>query len=100
MQSQRYRADRAHIAGNDFACPAVTAGHAFAEQTILVNQRHAESVDLELGDIVHIFRACKLPHAPLPFAQLVFRIRILQTHHRYGKCVRRKFLRGLATDAL
>ena len=100
MQAQRYRPDRPHISGNDFAGSAVSAGDTFAQHAVFVNERDTEPVDLELRLVIDRLGSRKLCHPAMPIAQLLLRIGVLQTQHWALEPMRRKCLGRFATDAL
>ena len=51
LEAERNGPDRAHVAGDVLAPDAVAARHAADEHAVLVGERDAEAVDLQLGDV-------------------------------------------------
>ena len=85
--AQRDRADRADVRRDVLAADAVAARHAAHEPAVLVGERDAEAVDLQLGDVGD--RAAARPcvreapaHALVERAQLLLAVGVVEAEHR------------------
>ena len=102
LQAQRNGADRPDVGRDLFAAHAVAARGAAHEAAVLVGERDAEPVDLELGDVVDggVAQARPLAHALVERAQLVVVVGVVEAEHRPDVLDGRKAVGGRAGDAL
>ena len=101
LELQRDGADRPHVRGDVLAARAVAAGGAAHQPSVLVGERDAEAVDLELGDVGH--RPCGVeaaPHALVERAQLLFVVGVVERQHRQQVLDGREPFGRAAADAL
>ena len=96
------RADRPDVGGHVLAARAVAARRAAHEHAVLVGQRDAQAVDLQLGDVGdrRVAQAGALPHALVEGAQLLLVVGVVEAEHRRQMLDRREALGGPAGDAL
>ncbi len=117
-KTQRNAADGAEILGNILAVSAVAASRADFEQTVLVNQLHRETIELDLGDVFDIAFGLEHPlDAAVEIAHLLRAHRVGEREHHpavlhdrelFGRCgadalggrIRRNQLRMFAFDLL
>ena len=94
--------DRADVDGDILADDAVAACGAAYQSAVLILQRDAQAVDLQLGDIGH--RSLKIVQtaakAVVERAQLVVVVRVVQAEHRLGMPHRGKAFGRASADAL
>src|SRR5215471_5938728 len=100
IQAEGNRMNGAHISGDDFSSAAVSSSNGFVEQSVFIDERNAQAVDLELGDVIDGVGFRQLRHTARPVCKFLFGIRILEAEHRPRKRVRRKFFRRFTADAL
>ena len=89
LDPQRDRADRAQVLGDVLADPAVAAGGAAGEHTVLVGERDRQPVDLRLGRVAELRGADVEPlqvvaDPRLPGPQLLLVAGVGEREHRLG----------------
>ncbi len=101
-QRQRNRANRADIGGHVLAARAVAAGGAAAQRSVLVSERDAQAVDLELGHvrdgILATFGA--LSDALVERAQFLVVVGVVEAEHRHEVLDRVEAFDGTSGNAL
>ena len=102
LQAERDGADRPDTGGHLFPTLAVAPRGPTDEQAVLVGQRDAEPVDLELGDVVDrgVGGPQALPDPLVERAQLVDVVCVVEAEHRRPVGDGRKALDRLPADAL
>ncbi len=83
-QRQRNRADRPHVGGHVLAVAAVAARRAAHEAAVLVGERDAQPVDLELRDVRDrlVAGTRALPHPLVERAELLDVVGVVEAEHR------------------
>ena len=83
---ERDRADGAHVVRHDFPGDAVAASGRPRQASLLVGERDAEAVDLQLGDVLDGVGAERVAqtalHAIVERPQVLFRVRVVEAEHR------------------
>ncbi len=75
---QRHRAHGAHIGGHVLAHRAVTTGNAAFQASLRVRQRQGHAVQFQLADVLNLVGPSQLAHAPVPVAQLLLVVCVVQ----------------------
>ena len=101
-QGERDRLDRPHVRRHVLAAHAVAARGAAHEGTVLVGERDAEAVNLQLGHIRHrrVAEPGPLPHALIERAELLLVVRVVEAQHRHEVLGRGEAFDRPAGDAL
>ncbi len=81
IHAQRDRADRLYVRSHILAGSPIASRHASRQAAIFVLQRNAESIELMLRDVLDLFAAASLAHAPVEIAQLIVGECIVQAQH-------------------
>ena len=97
---ERHTAHGAHVEGHVFAHRAVAAGDAQRQLAAGKAQGQRHAVELQLADVVHARLAAQLVDAPLPIAQLLLAVSVVQRHHGRGMRNFDEALARLAAHAL
>ena len=80
---ERNRTHGAHVLRDVFAAHAVAARGAANEMAVLVGERDAQAVDLQLGDVANrVGSAQPAPHALVEGAQFLFVVGVVERQHR------------------
>ena len=98
--AERHAAHGAHVERDIFADRAVAAGDAQRQLAAVEAQRQRHAVELELAHVVHPRLAAQLVHAPLPVAQLLFAVGVVERQHGRGMRHFDEALARLAAHAL
>src|SRR5436853_3041157 len=94
------RANRSDILSDVFAEHAVSSRDPLRQQSVFVNRRYTQAVDLQLGDIIHVADAGALEHSLMPLAEIFVRVSIIQREHLPAVLISEKFIRGTARYSL
>ncbi len=101
LSDKRDRAHRAHVLRDVLTPRPVAARGAAHQPSVLIGQRNAETVDLQLGDI---FRRCldrqSLAHPLIEGPQFLFVVSVIEAEHRLQMLDGVEALRGPAADTL
>ena len=102
LEARRDPLDGADVGGHVFAAHAVAARRAALQHAVLVGQRDAEAVDLQLGDVVDrpVAEAGGAAQAFVEGAQVVFVVGVVEAEHRREVRDGREGFGGPAGDAL
>src|SRR5262245_26453573 len=94
-----------NVRGDLFAPNTIAPSGASHEHPVLVCESEAETVDLQLRDVVHVLDGFATggkaaAYAGVELTQLLFRIRVIEAEHRFGVFDGDKSRRRSAADAL
>ena len=101
LQSQRHALDRADILRDVFAVDAVAARRSDRQPPVVVNQLDAETVELDLGDVLDVGVGFQQPlDALVELAHLLGVHRVAERHHRPPMHDDAEFFAGRRTHTL